>query len=117
VDRGDVGRERHQLVETPGRSVGVQHRLRPHLDHHLVGVPVNATHRELTGHDLVQTRTEGVDEARLDGRPGDRHPVAHALATQPGLEHEGELVERSGALVARRHQEQDVELLAPAGAV
>jgi hypothetical protein len=63
----------------------------------------------------MQSRPERVDERRLGRRPGDVHPISHAMAAQPGFEHEGDLVEGSGALVAGRHQEEHVEVLAAVG--
>ena len=76
--RGDVRRERDQLVEATRAAVGVARLTRQDLGHDLVGVAVDPALGELRGDELVQPRPERLDEARLVGRPGDVHVLAGA---------------------------------------
>jgi hypothetical protein len=69
-------------------------------------VTLDPARGELALHNLVQPRAERLDVARLVGGPGQVDIVSDAFPAQPGLEHEHDLVERAGALVVRRDDEQ-----------
>ena len=94
------------MVEGARRAVGVARLVRGDLGDDLAGVAVDVALGELGGDDLVQARPEGLDVGLLERRPRDVDLLAGVLAAQPGLEHHHDLVERPGALVVRRDQEQ-----------
>jgi CBS domain-containing protein len=53
-----------------------------------------------------------LDVGLLERRPDDLDLLADAFAAQPGLEHHHDLVQRAGALVVGRDEEQDATALA-----
>jgi hypothetical protein len=91
--RGGVGREGDQLVEASGTAIAVAGLVGGDFIDDFVGVAVDTAVRELAGDDLVQPRSEGLDERVLIGRPRDVHVVAGVRAAQPGLQHEDDLVQ------------------------
>ena len=111
--RRHVGREGDQVVVAARVAVGVADLLRAHLDHDLVPLSRDPARGELLGHQGVEPRPERLDVAVLVRGPPDVDVVAGVLAPQPGLEHEDDLVQRAGALVVGRYEEQHSLVLAP----
>jgi hypothetical protein len=96
-----VGRRCHEQVEPLDTTAGERRLVRARLDHALGGPRVDAALGELALDDLVHTRSGGVGEGRLLGDEAELDVLAHALATQPRVEHERTSQSDSGYRLCR----------------
>src|SRR5581483_3122227 len=109
----DVGRECDQQVIGELGAGRIANRSVKDALGDVAAVAVDSAAGELGLDYLVEPRPERLDVTVLVRGPGDLGCRPHALSAQPRVEHEGDLVERSGAFVVRGNQEEDSPPLAP----
>jgi len=102
------------VVERARRAVGGARLAGRDLAHDPAGVAVDGALGELGRDVVMQPRPERLDVGLLVHRPLDVDALARALPPQPCLQHQDDLVQRPGALVVGRDEEQHPRV--PAGA-